>query len=88
MAALLEHFDTLRRWLANVTITDEMHKQRLLFAVSSLDECFITRVRPLDTLRGVRRELLWAVSKFGAGRAPTRILTGKRANCHPIANRR
>lgn len=75
MFHLLERFDTLRRWLATLHFTDEMHKQRLLFAVANLDECFITRARQLDTLREVKQELLCAVSTFGAGRAPRKPLT-------------
>lgn len=70
MGYLLERFDTFRRCLCHFNITDEMHKQRLLFAVATLDECFIKRARPLDTLRKVKKELMWAVSKFGAGREP------------------
>lgn len=35
MAELIERFETLRSWLANVTMTEEMHKQRFLFLVSS-----------------------------------------------------
>lgn len=46
MVKLLDRFGELRRWLHSINITDEMHKQRLLFAVANLGECFLARACP------------------------------------------
>lgn len=72
MKKLSDSFDDIRRLLPDINITDDMHRQRLLFEVAILQECFITSACSLSTLREVKRERLWAVSKFGAGRSPTR----------------
>lgn len=60
MAMLIDRFGELRRWLPKVNITDHIHRERLLFAVASFDECFLTRARPPTTLPEVKREPLWS----------------------------
>lgn len=60
------------------------HKQCLMFAVSTLQECFTTRARRLETLRSVKRELFLAFSKLSPGRAPRQTLTGQGITAAPL----
>lgn len=67
MYQFLKCSDDLRRWLPKFGITDKQQKRSLLFPVKNLNECFSSLIRPLGTLRQLRRELLWSVARFGTG---------------------